>query len=289
MLAVFTFNALKQTIMKKIIVPVDFSETAANAALFAGNLALFYGAEIWLYHAYEIPVGISEYPFPIFDLNEMKDAADHELGLFSENLANKLRAKIQIQTRCEMGVFVPGLQEFCDEIKPDLVIMGLSGSNTLSRLIVGSNTIKVVHQLEFPVLVIPPKASFVPVRKIGFACDYKQVAESTPVSTLAKFVSDFNASLYVLNVDFEDRDFTPDKMQETFDVRWLFKDITPQFKSIENANVAEGINQFAKQEGLDWITVIPKKHNLVQKIFGRSQSKELMYHTVTPILCLHQP
>jgi hypothetical protein len=43
--------------MKRIVVPVDFSATASNSADFAANLASFYGAELWLYHAYEIPGG----------------------------------------------------------------------------------------------------------------------------------------------------------------------------------------------------------------------------------------
>jgi len=274
--------------MKRIIVPVDFSEAAVNAAEFAGNLAIFYGAEIWLYHSYEIPVGIAEYPFPVFDVNEMQHAADHELEVFKETLQTKLRSKIEIRIKSEMNIFVFGLECLCEEIKPDIVIMGLSGSDALTRLVVGSNTIKVVHKLNYPVLVIPPKAAFVPVRKIGFACDYKQVAETTPVSILMKLVKDFNATLYVLNVDFEDKHFTAETVEESFAMRNIFKDSNPVFRSIESENITGGINSFAEQERLDWITVIPKKHNLVQRIFGRSHSKELLFHTFVPILCIHQ-
>ncbi|MBL0356511.1 MAG: universal stress protein [Chitinophagaceae bacterium] len=100
-----------------------------------------------------------------------------------------------------MVPLMDGLEEICDVIKPDMVVIGLSGKNALAKLVVGSNTIKIIHDLKYPVLVVPPKASFTPVLKVGFACDYKKIEETTPVSLLKKVVNDFNADLYVLNVD----------------------------------------------------------------------------------------
>jgi nucleotide-binding universal stress UspA family protein len=67
--------------MKTIIVSVDFSTPAVNAAEFAANLASFYGADIWLYHAFEIPIALSEFAYPVVDVEEMQKAADHELEL----------------------------------------------------------------------------------------------------------------------------------------------------------------------------------------------------------------
>jgi len=274
--------------MQKIIVPVDFSSTAANAAEFAGNLAVFYNAEIWLYHTYELPVAIGEFTYPLFDIPEMQKAAEHEIGILKEELLGKLRSKVNVHIKTEMAVLKDGLAEFCDYLQPDLVVMGLSGSDALTKLVVGSNTIKIIHELKYPVLVIPPKATFAPVLKIGFACDYKQIEQSTPVTLMKKIVTDFNAALYILNVDFNDRNFTDEVLQTSFGIKELFKDVNPVYESIESENVTKGINEFAAKAGLNWIAVIPKKHTLLQKIFSRSHSTDLLYHTSVPILCIHQ-
>lgn len=274
--------------MKKILVPVDFSESANNAAEFACNLALFYNAEIWLYHSYEMPLITGEFPAPLYDINDLQIAAENELTLLTNSLLGKLRSKVTIHLKADANLLQTGVAGFCDEIKPDLVVIGLSGGNALTKLVVGSNTIRIIHELTYPVLVIPPKASFVPVRKIGFACDYKQIEASTPVALIQKIVTDFNATLYVLNVDYKDAHVTEELIEEVFLLKELLKDTETVYESIEAESITEGINQFIAKENLDWITVIPKKHTLVQKMFTRSYSKDLLFHTFVPILCVHQ-
>lgn len=274
--------------MKTIIVPVDFSTTSANAAEFASNLAAFYGADLLLYNTYEIPVALSEFAYPVFDVSEMQKSAMHELEILKENTLAKLKYSITINLRAEMSVLEIGLEELCNEIKPSLVVMGLTGKNALSRLIVGSNTLKAIHHLKYPILVIPPKAEFFPVRKIGFACDYKQVVINTPLDLLKKIVKDFRAELHVMNVDFENKNFEPGMVQESFILSELLKDLKPEYHNIEAADVVEGLNTFAKEAKLDWIVVIPKKHNLVHQLFSGSNTQQLLYHTSIPILCIHE-
>lgn len=274
--------------MKSIIVPVDFSVASTNAAEFAGNLAAFYGAEIWLYHAYQIPIALSEFAYPVVDIAEMQKAAEHELELLKESTQSKLRVTIPIHIKAEMNVLQLGLSNFCEVIKPDMVVMGLSGKNALTRLIVGSNTIKAINELTYPLLVVPPKAEFIPVRKIGFACDYQQVEKSTPVALLKKIVNDFHADLHVMNIESNGRYADSAKARESFLINNLLKDTKAEFHTIEAGDVTEGINWFVNRAKLDWLVMIPKKHRLLEKIFRRSHTKELVYHTHIPVLCIHE-
>lgn len=274
--------------MKTIIVPVDFSTTSTNAAEFAGNLAAFYGADIWLYHAYQIPIALSEFAYPVVDIAEMQKAADHELEILKENTQSKLRRTITINTRAEMNVLQPGLNNLCNELKPDMVVMGLTGKNTLTRLIVGSNTIKAINDLTYPLLVVPARAEFIPVRQIGFACDYREVEKTTPVALIKKIVTDFHAELHVMNIDHNSKYPNPDKARESAIIYELLKETRAEFHSIEAAEVADGINWFINRSKLDWLVVIPKKHKLLDKIFRRSYTKELVYHTHIPVLCIHE-
>jgi nucleotide-binding universal stress UspA family protein len=79
--------------MKRIVVSVDFSATSANAAEFAANLAAFYGADIWFYHAFEIPIALSEFAYPVVDVEEMQKAADHEMEILKKYHFRKAEKK----------------------------------------------------------------------------------------------------------------------------------------------------------------------------------------------------
>jgi len=274
--------------MKTIIVPVDFSAAAANAAEFAGNLAAFYGAELWLYHAYELPVSISEYAFPVMTSEEMHEAAEHEMEVFKDEIQDALRHVINIHTKTEMNLLRDGLDAFCAAMKPDLIVMGLSGNTGFTKLLVGSNTIKAIHYLKYPVLVIPPKASFIPVRRIGFACDYEKVLENTPMDLLKKIVRDFNAELHVMNIRPHKSTYGAGKVSEGYYISELLKEFKPEYHEIESDDITEGINWFVDKGRLDWIVAIPKKHNLAESLFRRSNTKDLLYHTHVPVLCMHE-
>lgn len=274
--------------MKKIIVPVDFSSTSVNAAQFAAELAVFYGAEILLYHAYQLPVVLHEFSYPVFDIKETQDAAEHELEAIRENIQSKLKVPLPSAILAEMIGLQDGLTALCDKLNPDLVIMGLSGKNALTRLIVGSNTIKTIQELKYPILVIPPKAEFVPIRKMGFACDYRNIEETTPVNFFKKILTDFRADLYVLNINQPGHNLSEENIKEDRVLHELLKDVKALYNTIEAGDVIDGINWFIEKEKLDWIVVIPKKHLLLQKMFSRSHTKDLLHHTHVPVLCIHE-
>jgi nucleotide-binding universal stress UspA family protein len=271
--------------MKRIIVPIDFSATAANAAVFAGNLAAFYGAELWLYHAYDLPVATG---FPLITADQMQEAADYELGEFRKTILADMRVAITIQTVAEASTLLGGLAGLAESLKPDMVVMGITGRNKLMRLVVGSNTVRAIQQLPYPVLVVPGNARFEPVRRIGFACDFEKVAETTPLDQLKKLVVDFRADLYVLNVVPQGEQVPDAQLAEGMYIGEALKAYEANFQVILSNDVAEGIDWFASNNQLDWVVVIPKKHNLMQKLFGRSHTKDLLYHTHLPVLCMHE-
>lgn len=273
--------------MKKIIVPVDFSATAENAALYAANIANFYGAEIWLFYNYGYNVTLAEYGYAAVTDAEMESAACFELEAFSKKIQAQLKLPVRMHTKATGGDLMKSLNDFCAETEADLVVFGLSGKNALTRLVVGSNTIRAIQQLKYPVLVVPPKAEFMPVRKIGFACDYNKVVQATPLEFLKKTVKDFNADLYVLNVEYIEGQ-SGEAAAKSLAISGLLQDCKPYYSAIYSPDVTMGINWFAEKEKIDWMYMIPRQHNLMDKIFGRSQTKELLYHTKVPVLCMHE-
>lgn len=274
--------------MKKIIAPVDFSETAENAAVFAANLSEFYGASLWLYHTFEIAIPVSSFGYPLITPGEMHNAALAEMEKYKERILASLKTPIDIKIIAENELFTTGLSQLCEQLQPDLVVMGITGKNALARLVIGSNTLKIIEHIHYPVLVIPPKAVFIPIRKIGFACDYEKVIVTTPIEPLKKLVHDFNAALFVLNIVYADKSSPADNLEATMNISKLLKDLKPEYHTILTEDVVEGINYFADKQRLDLVVVMPKKHNIVEMLFTGNKTKDLLYHTHIPVLCMHE-
>ncbi len=274
--------------MKNIIVPVDFSTASENAANYAAGLADFYGAQLWLYHTYQLPLALPEYGYPLVTSSELQSAAEYELEQLAEKIRKSVRRPLTVGTRADLVYLHEGLPSFCTEKDADLVVMGLTGKDTLTRLVVGSNTIKAIHYLRYPVLVVPKNATFKPIHRIGFACDYVKVKETTPVAILKSMVQLFNAELHVINVDWHNRHFKPETPEEHFFMHMYLHDLDVTYHNLESEDVTAALNKFAVDEQIDFMIAIPKKHNLIEKLFSRSKTQDLIYHTDLPVLCMHE-
>ncbi len=272
--------------MKNIIAPIDFSPVSVNAARYAVQLAEFYNANVWLYHAYELPVTHIEYGYPFVTYAELHNAADFQLGELVKELSGMVKVPVTIKVKVEMTNLANGLISLCDEVKADMVIMGITGKDRLTRLLIGSNTIHAIHHLHCPVLIVPAGSLFSPYQKIGFAADYEIAASPAAIGLINNITGTFKASLHVINVDWDNRHFTPDA--ETNQVL-LHKQLTngqASFHNLESEQVATAIHNFAKNNRIDLLVTLPKKHNLMEKLFSRSHTPELLYHTDMPVLCI---
>ncbi|MFC4633123.1 universal stress protein [Dokdonia ponticola] len=158
--------------MKKIVVPVDFSNYSEYAIEVASAFAKKYDAEIILLHM----LGLSQ---AVLTKNEEQEVAE---AVYYMKLAEKRFQTIESRSFLEglvVSEIVQNYKNFTDinevakEQGADLIVMGSHGSSGISEVFVGSNTEKVVRTSEIPVLVIKEQISNFTVDRVVFACDFK--------------------------------------------------------------------------------------------------------------------
>lgn len=148
--------------MKKILVPIDFSENSINALHVAAEIARKSGAVLEMLHVnlaaiYAAP--LSEF-VPVAKYNsddeQYDETASSEMErLKMELIADPAYANLNITTRVEEGYLHSSLRNVVNEDKVDLVVMGTKGSSGLNEFLIGSNTEKVVRTSPCPVLAVP--------------------------------------------------------------------------------------------------------------------------------------
>jgi nucleotide-binding universal stress UspA family protein len=281
---------LKQNNMKKIIVPTDFSPVSVNAANFAADMAAAINAELLLVHVYQVPVGyLSGMPLALLSMDELKKDSESLLDELKQKIETHSCWKVRIETRAVLGDTIDELEKLCKEVKPFVVVMGAKGRSGIEKIVFGSITLSAIRHLNWPVLGIPSgKVYGEGIRKIGFACDLKDVADSTPAKFIREMVYAFDAELHILHVDHNDKHFTPGSVQESYDLHYLFHDLEAKYHFLNCGDIEDGISDFAVSNDLDLIIAVPKKHKLLEGMFRQSSTRQLIFQSQVPVMCIHE-
>ncbi len=274
--------------MRTIVIPTDFSPIATNSMNYAIDMAMELNTSITLIHVYQIPVSITEVPIVMASAEDLKKDAEQKLDEVKMGIEHITSGKLKIYTEARVGNVVDELEDFCEKIQPFAVMMGTKGASGLERLLFGSTTLTTIKHLNFPVIVIPPGSVYKTIKKIGFACDLKQVVETTPIHFIKEMADNYKAEFHVLNVDYENRHFTPDTPEQSLLLHTMLQGLNPTYHFIEHADIEDGINEFAENNNLDLLITIPKKHKLLDALFRPSSTKQLIFESHIPIMCIHE-
>ncbi|MFI5133595.1 MAG: universal stress protein [Chitinophagales bacterium] len=275
--------------MKTIIIPTDFSPIANNAMNYGVDMAKAVNASIVLLHVYQVPVSMTDVPVVIVSVEELKKDAEEKLASVKSALEHVTSGKLKIYTEARLGDVVDELEGLCNHIKPFAVVMGTKGSSGIERVMFGSVTLTTIRHLSWPVICVPPGKIFGQgIKKIGFACDFKKVVETTPVHFVKDMIKEFNAELHVLNVDYENRHFKPEVPEQSLLLHTMLEDVNPNYHFIQHKDVEDGVNEFAEKNNLDLIITIPKKHKLLEAIFKTSSTRQFVFHSHIPVMCVHE-
>lgn len=272
--------------MKTIIVPTDFSPVALNATNYAIDMALAINASIMLLHIYQIPVAVTDTPLILVSVDELKADAEKRLDLARQELERVTGGKVKIYTEARLGNVTDELQDIGLKTQPYAIIMGTTGHSAVERVIFGSNTLSVIKHITWPVICVPTGKAFGNgIKKIGLACDLREVAETVPAEGIKKFAAQFDAEFHVLNIHFDE---TPEVSSEQSSLlQTALSELNPQFHFIQKKDIEDGVHEFAETNNLDLIITIPKKHKLLEGLFKKSSTKQLIYHSHIPVMTLH--
>lgn len=275
--------------MKTIIIPTDFSPVATNALHYGIDMARAVNASLLLLNVYQVPVSYSDVPIMLVSVEELKKTAEEKLETLKKEVEHITSGSLKVYTEAKMGNVTDELETLCNKIKPFAVVMGSKGASGIERVLFGSNTLSVIRHLKSPVICVPPGKVFGNgIKKIGFACDFKKIVATTPADVIKAMVKEFGATLHVLNVDYHDKHFTPETPEQSAMLHTMLEEVKPVYDFIEHKDVEDGINEFAEKNNIDLIISIPKKHKLLEGLFSTSSTKQLIFQSHVPVMCIHE-
>jgi nucleotide-binding universal stress UspA family protein len=273
--------------MRTIIVPVNFSKNANNAAHYAADMARVMGAELTLVHVFEVPMVISEVPTPEYVLEEMQDTNFRLLENLAADLLKRADLKIKVSIDLVIGNVEEKIESFCRNKHTFMVVMGAS-SHSLKNTLNGSTTIRALRHIPYPLLVIPEHAVFQGVKNIVVACDREDVDYGIPtfLSTLRQIAQLLEARLELVHVLTTGTEVAAETLEEYNSWKETVKTMAPELHFIRQSSVEEGIIEYLKNHAVDWLMVFPKKHSVLE--FHNSHSRQIVLTCPLPVMSIQE-
>jgi len=283
--------------MKKILVPVDFSPTAENAANYAIDLACNIGARLALINVFQVPVVppvAASMVWPYEDYSQMEDEAKAALAKLLHQLEKKYEAaahthspKPAVYAKSVRGEVDEEVYQYFTECKMNLVVMGLNSASKFSKILIGSNARKMIERA-IPLLLIPAGYQFKKPKKIAFATDFSH-SDIQVLCALAEFAKPFGADILIVHTGHPASDqpvykeTAEDFLNRVAD-RVNYRNI--YHRHVNSERVKDGLDWIVENGQIDMLTMVHRKQGFFYRLFNGSYTLNMSDHIQIPLLVL---
>jgi len=168
--------------MKKIIVPVDFSEHSDYAMEVAASLAKKHNAEIIALHMLEMSDSIINLP-DTRDYSEVVFFMKMAKKRFEEFLDKEYLKGITVTDSVQYHKVFSEINETAIKHDADLIVMRSHEASGIKEIFIGSNAEKVVRTSETPVLIVKNRMKDFNIEKVLLATDLDTNSVSVFIKT----------------------------------------------------------------------------------------------------------
>jgi len=273
--------------MKKILVPLDFSDCANAAAEYAIILAQKTSAEIHFLHLQFTPVNWvklskeKERKYP----DTLKSIGQSKLEL------NKWVKKAQAKgLRAEYSlIFDTGQEQLLRHLQNhnyDLLVLGSHGAKGIQEKVIGSNAQHILRNATVPVLIIKEPVTN-PIQNILFVSDFTDVSKDS-FHTITHFADVLDAHIDLLFVN------TPTKFKESKETSQNMDNVMEHCnrdesctRNVINASSVEaGIASFSGENPINLIAICTHGKSSLRQIFSPSIAEKIANHINLPLLSI---
>lgn len=274
--------------MKKLLVPIDFSDNADKATAAAKLIAKKLDASLLFLHAYQPnipdmvdPSGINVLPTVSYELEQtFKDRLE-------EYVTTARTEGFEAGSIWAIGGIQSAIFDTINEQNPYLVVMGRTGTGGFIDKLIGSSTTSIALEAKCPVLIIPPQSTPVSFTDVVYASQL-EFEENDVLREVIPFVKQLDARFKILKVDAEHQPNIQPDHQFVDQIKNEFGLSNTDFVFRDASSVVSGIEESSESLGADLLIVSSRKRGFLEQfIINPSITKKLVLDTHIPLLVYH--
>ncbi|MBE8714586.1 universal stress protein [Sphingobacterium hungaricum] len=276
--------------MKKLLIPIDFSENSTKALAYAAEIANESGHELDLIHIFK---GHDHIYANALSGDELVDPqiglAKRELTKLTKVLHEKYPSLITNFFFSDGNLFEE-ISRQTASTKYDAIIMGTKGSSGLESIFIGSNTYNVLLNTRTPVLALPISVEHVKKDKVGLLCNFKDAEIDVLKQALPLFGIDYELVLIHINADDSPIQDIDDKFKNWIDriaketgIDNISYVIKPKSYYIHQSDtISNSIVNVIIDEGIEVILITKSKKSIFRKMLDENIVKNMAYQINIP-------
>ena len=280
--------------MKKLLVLTDFSAIATHAAEYAYFLAEHLKANMILCNAVivaaDIPLaGLASWPLE--ERDTFVQNSDEEIQLLKKHLeASDRGGNYQpiISLINDSGTLTNVLNDTLEQSQIDLVIMGAHGGDGVHTFLFDARCRNMIESIHKPLILIPSKAKFAPIKRISFATDFKNPDDDLKfIYTLISLAKQLNAEILLTRV-YDGSHQSPEFEQwiKNFLVELSDTANYPNiyYRMVKSAGTETGLDWLCEHGQVDLLAMVHRQRGFFNNLLHESDTKKKAGEVSIPLL-----
>jgi nucleotide-binding universal stress UspA family protein len=275
--------------IKKILIPIDFSETSMLAIEHAGFTAQLFKAELVLLHVVEKhweQFSIVAPELIVSPPSDLMNAIEKKLG----EVATTIRSKYGVKSTTVLttGNIFNEILSISKEQSVDLVVMGTHGISGFVEFFIGSNTFKMVTQSDCPIISVQVHSNRLGFKEILLPID-DSAHSRQKVNHAIVLAKHFASKIHILGLADSDDETERKKFEIKLDQieEYIKKcDLPYSRKTVDGKNQAKTSYDYAKSINADLIVIMTDQdENITGRLMG-TYAQQIINHSKIPVLTI---
>ncbi|XLS30713.1 universal stress protein [Flavobacteriaceae bacterium M23B6Z8] len=279
--------------MKKIILPTDFSSNSRNAIEYATQLFHDEPCEFILLNTFGADsyttsnLMVLESGNPVYDAALVKSQKRLK-GLYDILSASKVNKDHHFEMKSAYNFLIHAIKELIAKNDIYMVIMGTKGATGAKEVWFGSNAVSVMENIQqCPVLAVPENAKPKVPREIVFPNSFKHLYRRRRLLPLLEMAKKYDSKIRIMHISEKD-ELSEDQLNHKEAFSEALEGITHSFHTLTNIDTETAVRCFVESREIDMIAMISKKHSFLKTLFKKPVLREVGYHTRVPMLVMHR-
>ncbi len=274
--------------MNTLLVTTDYSDNSIAALKLAGRLQKKFGAKLYVMHVFDISATFISTVSIAYA--RMEEAAFKEHRTRLAEFASKHLDSSDIEfIISENSIAANAILEKAEEIKADLLLAGMRGSNLVREFIMGSTASALIERSLIPVLCVPPDFQAERIDTIVYATAFEE-ADINAVLRLVPLAKSLGATLKLVHISTQKEYAGEDQLQwfrEMLREKVDYEDLQIELRFADDIFVA--LNEYLDEVLPQLLVMLEREgHHLIGSIWHRDLVKRMKLEIDIPLMSFHK-